>query len=121
MTLKDLLTDITQLPWRPVVEGPSAVKVLASVRVPGRRGEKAKEFFVGSMNAAPDARYGCHAANVLPDAIQALRLLLAEQKRSKAELSRSQFEFCEGALARAERVQVEYDKTEKGATSTKRH
>jgi hypothetical protein len=61
-----------------------------------------KEVCFGRLDSARDAQYACHAANVLPEAVEALTLLLADQRRPKSELSRGQFEFCESALAKAQ-------------------
>jgi len=106
MKLLEILALITPLPWR-FIEADND-KVIPTVRMLGRRKrDPSKEVCFGRLDTAMDARYGCHAANVLPDAVNALRLLLADQKRAKSELSRSQFEFCESALATAETIQPE--------------
>jgi len=101
MTLKDMLLEITPLPWR-AVEADND-KVIPTVRLMGRRrSDHTKEVCLGRIDAVSDAAYVCHAATVLPDAVHALRLLLRDTKRPKSELSRSQIEFCEQTLSRAE-------------------
>lgn len=99
----ELLKDITPLPWR--FAEMDNDKVVPTVRLFGRRRhDPAKEICFGRIDAARDARYACHAANVCPDLVAALQLLVADQKRPKSELSRGQFEFCESALAKAENL-----------------
>ncbi len=106
MKLNELLAEITPLPWR--FAEMDNDKFIPSVRMFGRRRQdRSKEICFGRIDAARDARYACHAANVLPETVNALRLLLEDQKRTKSELSRSQFEFCEFALAKAETIQPE--------------
>ena len=106
MKLVEILALITALPWRCAEMDND--KVIPTVRMFGRRKrDPSKEICFGRLDTARDARYACHAANVLPDAVNALRLLLADQKRPKSELSRSQFEFCQSALAAAETIQPE--------------
>ncbi len=103
MKLIELLTDITPLPWR--FAEMDNDKVIPTIRLLGRRKhDPAKETCFGRLDAARDARYACHAANVLPDLAAALQLLLADQCRPKSELSRGQFDFCASALARAENL-----------------
>ncbi len=97
---------ITPLPWR-FVEADND-KVIPTVRILGRRKrDSSKEICFGRIDTALDARYACHAANVLPEAINAIRLLLEDQRRAKSELSRSQFEFCRSVLIKAEILQPE--------------
>jgi hypothetical protein len=104
MKLIELLQEITSLPWR--FAEMDNDKVVPTVRLFGRRHhDPAKEICFGRIDAVRDARYACHAANVLPDTVNALGLLLEDQKRAKSELSRGQFEFCEFALAQAENIQ----------------
>jgi hypothetical protein len=104
MKLSDHLLEITPLPWR-FVEADSD-KVIPTVRILGRRKhDPSKEICFGRIDSARDARYACHAANALPEAVTALRLLLEDQKHAKSELSRSQFDFCESVLAQAETIQ----------------
>ena len=104
MQLVEILTLITPLPWRCAEMDND--KVIPTVRMFGRRKrDPSKEVCFGRLDTATDARYACHAANALPDAVNALRLLLADQKRPKPELSRPQFELCESALAKAETIQ----------------
>jgi len=106
MKLSESLLQITALPWR-FVEADND-KVIPTVRILGRRrNDPLKEVCFGRIDSVRDARYACHAANLLPDAVNAIRLLLEDQKRAKSELSRSQFEFCESALAKAETIQPE--------------
>jgi hypothetical protein len=101
MTLKDMLHEITPLPWR-ILEADND-KVIPTIRLMGRRRrDQSKEICFGRIDSVPDARYACHAATTLPEAVEALRLLLADQKRFKPELSRAQFEFCEEAMAKAQ-------------------
>ena len=103
MKLIELLTDITPLPWR--FAEMDNDKVIPTVRLFGRRKQdRSKEICFGRLDAARDARYACHAANVLPDLVVALQLLLADQRRPKSELSRGQFDFCKSALAQAENL-----------------
>ncbi len=100
MKLRELLEQVTPLPWR--FAEMDNDKVIPTVRLFGRRKhDRSKEVCFGRLDRATDARYGCHAADVLPDAVAALGLLLADQRRPKSELSRAQFEFCESALAKA--------------------
>lgn len=104
MKLSEFLAQMTSLPWR-YVEADND-KVIPSVRILGRRKhDPSKEICLGRFDSPRDARYACHAGNRLPNTVSALRLLLADQKRAKSELSRSQFEFCESALAKAETIQ----------------
>ena len=106
MKLSEFLLQITPLPWR-FVEADND-KVIPTVRILGRRRtDLSKEVCFGRIDSVRDARYACHAANLLPDAVNAIRLLLEDQKRAKSELSRSRFEFCESALAKAETIQPE--------------
>jgi len=106
MKLSEFLLQITPLPWR-FVEADND-KVIPTVRILGRRrNDLSKEVCFGRTDSVRDARYACHAANLLPDAVNAIRLLLEDQKRAKSELSRSRFEFCESALAKAETIQPE--------------
>ena len=101
MTLKDMLLEITPLPWR-AWEADND-KVIPTLRLMGRRrSDQSKEVCFGRIDTVPDARYACHASTALPDTVHALRLLLTDRKRPKSELSRAQFEFCEQALANAE-------------------
>ena len=101
ITLKDMLLEITPLPWR-ALEADND-KVIPTVRLIGRRRrDQSKELYLGRIDSVRDARYACHAATTLPDTVEALRLLLADQKRPTSELSLAQFEFCEKALAKAE-------------------
>lgn len=103
MKLSELLQEITPLPWRCAEMDND--KVIPTVRLFGRRKhDPLKEICFGRLDAARDARYACHAANVLPELVEALALLLADQRRAKSELSRGQFEFCESALAKAENI-----------------
>jgi hypothetical protein len=100
------LAQITPLPWR-FVEADND-KVIPTVKIFGRRKrDPSKEVCFGRIDSPQDARYACYGANVLPETVKAFRLLLEDQKRAKSELSRSQFEFCESALARAETIQPE--------------
>jgi hypothetical protein len=106
MKLSECLAQITPLPWR-YVEADND-KVIPTVRVLGRRKrDPSKEICLGRIDSPRDARYVCHAGNLLPDTVRALRLLLDDQKRAKSELSRSQFEFCESVLTQAETIQPE--------------
>jgi len=106
MELNEVLAQITPLPWR-FIEADND-KVIPTVRIFGRRKhDHAKEVCFGRIDSARDARYACHAANMLPELVNALRLLLEDQKRVKSELSRSQFEFCESVLSNAETVRSE--------------
>ena len=104
MRLSELLQQITPLPWRSAEMDND--KVIPTVRVFGRRKhDPSKEVCFGRLDSAGDARYACHAANVLPELVDAFRLLWKDQLRPKSELSRGQFEFCESALARAETIE----------------
>jgi len=105
MKLNELLEQITALPWRCAEMDND--KVVPTVRLFGRRKhDPSKEVCFGRLDAPGDARYVCHAANVLPELAQAVQLLLADQRRPKAELSRGQFEFCESALAKAQTIET---------------
>jgi hypothetical protein len=106
MKLPEILAEITPLPWR-FLEADND-KVIPTVTIFGRRKrDPSKKICLGRIDTASDARYACHAANALPETVNALRLLLEDQKRAKSELSRSQFEFCESAFAKAETIQPE--------------
>jgi len=106
MKLNEVLIQITPLPWR-AVEADND-KVIPTVRIFGRRKHNpSKEVCLGRIDLPRDARYACHASNMLPEVVNALRLLLEDQKRATSELSRAQFEFCESVLAKAETVQPE--------------
>jgi hypothetical protein len=99
MKLNELLEQMTPLPWRWAEMDND--KVIPTVRLFGRRRyDLAKEVCFGRLDSVSDARYACHAANVLPELAAALELLLADQGRPKSELSRGQFEFCESVLAK---------------------
>lgn len=103
MQLKELLQEITPLPWRfaPMDND----KVISTIRLFGRRKHHpSKEVWFGRLDSVGHARHACHAATVLPDAVGALDLLLADQKRPKSELACGQFEFCESALAQAKTI-----------------
>ena len=101
ITLKDMLLEITPLPWR-TLEADND-KVIPTVRLMGRRRrDQSKEVCFGRIDSVRDARYACHAATALPDTVHALRLLLADTKRPKSELSHAQIEFCEQSLAKTE-------------------
>jgi hypothetical protein len=100
MKLNELMEQMTPLPWR--FAEMDNDKVIPTVRLFGRRKhDRSKEVCFGRLDSACDARYACHAANVLPELVAALELLLADQRRPKSELSRGQFEFCESVLAKA--------------------
>jgi len=106
MKLAEILTDITPLPWR-CLEADND-KVIPTVSILGRRQrDPSKEVCFGRIDSVRDARYACHAANVLPDTVAALRLLLNDHRRAKPELSRAQSEFCESTLTKAETIQPE--------------
>jgi hypothetical protein len=105
MKLNELLQEITPLPWRYAELDND--KLIPTVRLFGRRrSNSAGEVCLGRLDLATDARYACHAANTLPDLVEALCILLADQKRPKSELSRGQFEFCEAALAQAQTINL---------------
>ncbi|MBI3852728.1 MAG: hypothetical protein HY298_20940 [Verrucomicrobia bacterium] len=105
MKLIELLKVITPLPWR--FAEMDNDKIVPTVRLLGRRKhDPAKEICLGRIDAVRDAQYACHAANVVPDLVAALQLLLEDQRRPKSELSRCQFEFCEAALAQAENLKA---------------
>ena len=104
MELNELLEQITPLPWYPAEMDND--KVIPTIRLFGRRRQDpAKEVCFGRLDSARDGRYACHAANVLPDLVAGLRLLLKDQQRPKSELSRGQFAFCESVLAKAETIE----------------
>jgi hypothetical protein len=101
MKLNELLEQITPLPWRYAELDND--KLIPTVRLFGRRrSNSAQEVCLGRLDFATDACYACHAANVLPDLVEALAILLADQRRPRSELSRDQFAFCETALAQAQ-------------------
>ena len=105
MKLNDLLSQITPLPWRCAEMDND--KVVPTLRLLGRRRhDSSKESCFGRLDFVLDARYACHAANRLPALVEAVRLLLADQRRAKSELSRGQFEFCEAALADAQTLNL---------------
>src|SRR5207253_8398745 len=104
MNLVEVLEQITPLPWR--FREADNDKVMPTVSLFGRRKhDSSKQVCFGRIDSARDARYACHAANVLPDTVTALTLLLDDQRRAKSQLSRAQFEFCESVLAKAETIQ----------------
>jgi hypothetical protein len=106
MKLPEILAEITPLPWH-FLEADND-KVIPTVTIFGRRKrDPAKEVCLGRIDSVRDARYACHAANVLPDAVAALRLLLNDHRRAKPELSRAQSDFCESILTKAETIQPE--------------
>ena len=104
MKLAHLLLEITGLPW--------TCSVRADPRHGHIRGQKRLVANLESCAAMPDEQakanlvYMTHAANALPQVVDALKLLLADQRRAKSELSRRQFDFCESALARAETIKT---------------
>ena len=101
MKLLEVLAAITPLRWR-FVDADND-KVTPTVRMFGRREtDPTKKVCFGRLDSCRDARYACHAANVLPDAVKALRLLLDDRPRAESVLSTHEFEFCEPALMRAE-------------------
>jgi len=105
MKLSELLQQITPLPWRPAEMDNDMV--MPTVRLFGRRkDDPSKEVCFGRLDSARDTLYACHAANVLPDVAEALRLLLEDQRRAKFGLSRGKFDFCESALARAQTIRT---------------
>jgi hypothetical protein len=105
MKLNELLEQITPLPWRYAELDND--KLIPTVRLFGRRRSKsATEVCLGRLDLATDACYACHAANVLPDLVEALAILLTDQQRPKSELSRGQFEFCKTALNRAQIINL---------------
>ena len=84
MKLDEVLPEITPLPWR-FMEADND-KVIPTVRILGRRKhDPSKEICLGRLDTARDARYACHAANVLPGTVNALRLLLEDQKRGEIQ------------------------------------
>jgi hypothetical protein len=106
LTLVEILEQITPLPWCGVETDSSKVTPMVRLFSQQRRGSS-KEICFGRIDSVRDARYTCHAANVLPDVVRGLALLLEDQKRAKSELSRAQFEFCESALTKAETIHQE--------------
>ena len=71
MKLIELLKEITPLPWR--FAEMDNDKVIPTVRIFGRRKhDPSKEVCFGRLDSARDARYACHAANVLPGLTQAI-------------------------------------------------
>jgi len=106
MKLSELLNQITPLPWR--FAEMDNDKVIPTVRLFGRRKhDLSKEVCFGRIDSVPDARYVCHAATMLPDLVEALTLLLEDQKRPRSELSREQSEFCESTLAQAKTIETQ--------------
>ena len=105
MKLSELLQQITPLPWR--FAELDNDKVIPTIRLFGRRKQDpAKEVCFGRLDSARDGPYACHAANVLPELVEAFKMLWRDQERPKSELSRGQFAFCESALARAETIET---------------
>jgi hypothetical protein len=105
MKLSELLQQITPLPWRCAQMDND--KVVPTIRLFGRRKQdSAKEVCFGRLDSARDGRYACHAANVLPELVEAFKLLWRDQQRPRSELSRGQFAFCESALAKAETIET---------------
>src|SRR6266446_4141984 len=71
MKLIELLKEITPLPWRFAEMDNN--KVIPTVRIFGRRKhDPSKEVCFGRLDSVWDARYACHAANVLPGLAQAI-------------------------------------------------
>ena len=103
MNLSEVLEQITPLPWR-FVEADND-KVMPTVRILGRRKhDPSKEVCFGRLDSARDARYACHAANLLPEVVDALKLLLEDQKHARAEHRRAGLAYCESVLAKAETI-----------------
>ena len=68
------------------------------------------EFTTLDGNTLPiDHTYLVHAASMLPEAVEALKLLLEDQGKAKSELSRNQFDFFESALAKAQTIELKGD------------
>jgi hypothetical protein len=104
MKLTELTNHITPLPWHINSHGSDGVEHDAGSNHAGFR----FQAIAATHDAAEaHASYLAHAANVLPDTVAALKLLLDDQQRPKSELSRAQFEFCEETLARAENITTE--------------
>src|SRR5437879_330318 len=99
MRLGELLTQITPQPWV-VVSAADGDKWIGT-----NRGDDRITTLDG--NTLPiDHTYLVHAANVLPEAVEALKLLLEDQGKAKSELSRGQFDFCESALTKAQTIEL---------------
>lgn len=106
MKLAQALAQITSLPWYFVQADND--KVMPTVRILGRRkNDPSKAICFGRIDTQRDARYACHAANALPEAVNALRLLLEGHNRTRSGLSQAQLAFCDSALAKAEVLQPE--------------
>jgi hypothetical protein len=99
MKLKQLLKQITPLPWR--FAEMDNDKLIPTVRIFGRRKhDPSKEICFGRIDSVPDARYACHAATVLPELLAAERNLQENWERNLTE----PMDCLNEAIARAESV-----------------
>ena len=74
MKLKQLLKQITPLPWR--LAEMDNDKVIPTVGIFGRRKhDRFKEVCFGRLDSVPDAQYACHAATVLPELLASAKNL----------------------------------------------
>ena len=104
MKLAHLLLEITRLPWTGNVHAdPRQGHILGQQRLVANL-ESCAAMPAGQAKA--NLAYITHAANVLPELVDALKLLLADQQRPKSELSRAQFAFCESALNQAQTIKT---------------
>jgi hypothetical protein len=72
MKLKQLLKQITPLPWQ--FAQMDNDKVVPTVRLFGRRKhDTSKGICFGRIESVRDARYACHAATVLPELLAAAK------------------------------------------------
>ncbi len=73
MKLNELLNQITPLPWR--FAELDNDEVFPAVRLLGRRkSDLSKEVCFGHIDSVRDARYACHAVNVLPELVAVANL-----------------------------------------------
>ena len=105
MKLNQLLEQITLLPWR--LAEMDNDKVLPTVRLFGRRKhDPTKEICFGRLDSVRDARYACHAANVLPELVAAAKHLQENWEKNLTE----SMEHLNAALAVAENVRSDGEK-----------
>src|SRR5260370_39478496 len=75
MKIQELLKEVTPLPWRSAQMDNH--KLFPSVRIFGRRKrDPSQEVRLGSIDSPRDAEYACHAANALPQVLDAANEVL---------------------------------------------
>ncbi len=98
MKLIELLKEITPLPWR--FAEMDNDKVIPTVRIFGRRKhDPSKEVCFGRLDSARDARYACHAANVLPGLARGIRHAIEAFRNVPPVGGKYDREHCDAHLA----------------------